>query len=121
MTGQVSTANRGALIQMRLDLASPPPERTTGVWLRWVSDRVALMFRGAIVEIETSPETFATPRHPYTLSLLDAMPRLVPEKRSRPPVLPTEGDSGAAQGCWFRAGHAACRVGVWLCHARPGR
>jgi hypothetical protein len=33
MTGQVSTANRGGFIQMRLDLASPLPEGTTGVRL----------------------------------------------------------------------------------------
>ena len=33
MTGRVSTANRGGLIQMRLDLATPPPEGTTGVRL----------------------------------------------------------------------------------------
>ena len=31
MTGRVSTANRGGFIQMRLDLANPPPEGTTGV------------------------------------------------------------------------------------------
>ncbi|MEY4696125.1 MAG: hypothetical protein RIT14_553 [Pseudomonadota bacterium] len=33
MTGRVSTANRGGFIQMRLDLATPPPEATTGVRL----------------------------------------------------------------------------------------
>ena len=33
MTGQVSTANRGGFIQMRLDLATTPPEGTTGVRL----------------------------------------------------------------------------------------
>ena len=33
MTGHVSTANRGGFIQMRLDLASPPPEGTDGVRL----------------------------------------------------------------------------------------
>ena len=33
MTGRVSTANRGGFIQMRLDLASPPPAGTTGVRL----------------------------------------------------------------------------------------
>jgi Complex I intermediate-associated protein 30 (CIA30) len=33
MTGQVSTANNGGFIQMRLDLANPPPEGTTGVRL----------------------------------------------------------------------------------------
>ena len=31
MTGRVSTANRGGFIQMQLDLATPPPEGTTGV------------------------------------------------------------------------------------------
>jgi len=31
MTGRVSTANRGGFIQMRLDLASPPPAAATGV------------------------------------------------------------------------------------------
>lgn len=33
MTGQVSTANRGGFIQMRMDLDSPPPEGSTGVRL----------------------------------------------------------------------------------------
>ncbi|MDG1068362.1 MAG: CIA30 family protein [Sulfitobacter sp.] len=33
MTGRVSTANRGGFIQMRLDLASPPLQGTTGVQL----------------------------------------------------------------------------------------
>jgi hypothetical protein len=33
MTGRVNTANRGGFIQMRLDLASPPPDGTTGVRL----------------------------------------------------------------------------------------
>ncbi len=33
MTGRVSTQNRGGFIQMRLDLASPPPEGTVGVRL----------------------------------------------------------------------------------------
>ena len=33
MAGRVSTANRGGFIQMRLDLANPPPEGATGVRL----------------------------------------------------------------------------------------
>lgn len=33
MTGNVSTANRGGFIQMRLDLAAPPPQGTTGLRL----------------------------------------------------------------------------------------
>jgi hypothetical protein len=33
VTGRVSTANRGGFIQMRMDLAAPPPEGTSGVRL----------------------------------------------------------------------------------------
>ena len=73
--------------------------------VRYVSDRVAVMYRGAVMETGTSAEIFTSPQHPYTQSLLAAMPRLVPEKRSRPPVLGGEGlANGPAQsGCRFRA------------------
>ncbi|MBC7740059.1 MAG: ABC transporter ATP-binding protein [Candidatus Saccharibacteria bacterium] len=53
--------------------------------VRYVSDRVAVMYRGAIMEIGTSAEIFEMPQHPYTKSLLAAKPRLLPEKRSRAP------------------------------------
>ena len=84
--------------------------------VRYVSDRVAVMYRGAIVEIGTSAEIFASPRHPYTRSLLDAMPRLVPEKRSRPPVLATEGAGGLGQGCRFQA---RCPSAAAICATVP--
>jgi oligopeptide/dipeptide ABC transporter ATP-binding protein len=51
--------------------------------VKHVSDRVAVMYRGRIVETGTRGEIFAAPRHPYTRSLLDAVPRLVPRKRER--------------------------------------
>lgn len=41
-----------------------------------VSDRVAVMYAGQIVEIGTSDEVFYTPRHPYTWGLLASMPSL---------------------------------------------
>jgi oligopeptide/dipeptide ABC transporter ATP-binding protein len=84
--------------------------------VRYLSDRVAVMYRGSIVEIGTSAEIFASPRHPYTRSLLEAMPRLVPEKRSRPPVLATEGQSGLEQGCRFRA---RCPTATAICATIP--
>ncbi len=84
--------------------------------VRYVSDRVAVMYRGAIVEIGTSSEIFAAPRHPYTQSLLDAMPRLVPEKRIRPPVLTTEGQGGARQGCPFKE---RCHKAQAICATVP--
>ena len=41
-----------------------------------VSDRVAVMYAGKIVEIGTADEVFYTPRHPYTWGLLASMPSL---------------------------------------------
>lgn len=84
--------------------------------VRYVSDRVAVMYRGAIMEIGTSAEIFETAQHPYTKSLLAAMPRLVPEKRSRPPVLTSEVDGATGQGCRFRA---RCPMAAQVCDTAP--
>ena len=59
--------------------------------VRYVCDRVAVMYRGPIMETGTSAEIFAAARHPYTRSLLEAAPRLTPRKRTRPPVLASDG------------------------------
>ncbi len=47
-----------------------------------LSDRVAIMYRGRIVEYAATPEVFARPTHPYTRSLLAAAPRL--DRRLQP-------------------------------------
>ncbi|MCW2839942.1 MAG: hypothetical protein JWR55_1425 [Aeromicrobium sp.] len=41
-----------------------------------MADRVVVMYRGTIVEQAPARELFATPRHPYTRALLDAVPHL---------------------------------------------
>ncbi len=47
-----------------------------------LSDRVAIMYRGRIVECAATAEVFARPNHPYTRSLLAAAPRL--DRRLQP-------------------------------------
>lgn len=42
--------------------------------IRFISDKVAVMRKGKIVEMATTEELFSNPIHPYTRSLLDAMP-----------------------------------------------
>ena len=44
--------------------------------VRLICDRVAVMYLGRIVEIGETREVFETPRHPYTQSLLAAIPRI---------------------------------------------
>jgi ABC-type oligopeptide transport system ATPase subunit len=51
--------------------------------IRFISDRVAVMYRGRIVETATNEELFANPRHPYTRTLLEAVPRLDEKHSSR--------------------------------------
>jgi oligopeptide transport system ATP-binding protein len=50
--------------------------------VRHVSDRVAVMYLGRIVETAVTDELFTNPRHPYTAGLLAAVPRLVPGRSS---------------------------------------
>jgi len=51
-----------------------------------LSDRVIVMYAGKVVEEATADDLFANPRHPYTLGLLDSVPRL---NEARPEELKT--------------------------------
>jgi peptide/nickel transport system ATP-binding protein len=44
--------------------------------VRYVSDTVAVMYLGRIVEVGSADQVAATPQHPYTQALLEAVPRL---------------------------------------------
>ena len=74
--------------------------------VRHVSDRVAIMYLGRIVETALTEQAFSTPRHPYTQALLAASPRLDSALVQRAPVLGEPPKPGAVPpGCAF---HPRC-------------
>ena len=46
--------------------------------VRQICDRVAVMYRGRIVELAPAEQVFSAPQHPYTKALLSAIPKLAP-------------------------------------------
>ena len=57
-----------------------------------VSDRVAVMYLGRIVEVATATDLYRDPQHPYTRSLLSAIPRPDPVGRDTRERIVLEGD-----------------------------
>ena len=54
--------------------------------VRHVSDQVGVMYLGRLVELADKQQLFASPRHPYTRMLLDAIPKMHDTGRARTPV-----------------------------------
>ena len=85
-----------------------------------VSDNVGVMYAGEIVEMASTREIFANPRHPYTQGLLRAVPRLGSDKQSSvlhaiPGRVPSP--SNLPKGCVFEP---RCQYAVEACRtARP--
>jgi oligopeptide transport system ATP-binding protein len=84
--------------------------------IRHVSDRIAVMYLGKIVEIGPAEEVYSTPIHPYTLSLLASLPIPDPkENRAREPMV-LEGDlpspANPPAACRF---HTRCPYATEIC------
>ena len=62
--------------------------------VRTLSDRIAVMYRGRIVEVGTVEQVFNAPRHPYTAKLLASVPARDPERSRRA----ARGSRAAAEG-----------------------
>ncbi len=60
--------------------------------VRHLSDRMAAMYLGCIVELGRTEEVFARPGHPYTAALLASVPRLVLEDAALVSFEPIEGE-----------------------------
>ena len=90
--------------------------------VKHISDRVAVMYVGRMVELAPTEKLFATPKHPYTAALLSAVPEPDPRRRAQRVVLQGEvaNPANPPSGCYF---HPRCAY-AWRSAAprhQPGR
>jgi peptide/nickel transport system ATP-binding protein len=82
--------------------------------VKYVSDRVAIMYVGKVVELAETEELFTAPLHPYTEALLAAAPN--PDPRTKKPQVVLSGDianpANPPSGCYF---HPRCRYAQKIC------
>jgi len=82
--------------------------------VKHISDRVAVMYVGKIVEIAETVPLFDHPKHPYTEALLSAVPK--PDPRLRAERIVLKGDvadpANPPTGCYF---HPRCDYATELC------
>jgi peptide/nickel transport system ATP-binding protein len=81
-----------------------------------ISDRVAVMYLGKVVELAEASKLYATPLHPYTEALLSAVPHTDPDQTSNRILLPGDvpSPSNPPPGCKF---HPRCRYAQDICSA----
>ena len=84
--------------------------------VRYISDRVAVMYLGQIVELGERDDVFDTPLHPYTHALLSAIPVPDPEEEETRQRIILEGDvpnpANPPQACRF---HTRCQYATDIC------
>lgn len=82
--------------------------------IKHISDRVAVMYLGHLVEIADKKDIYAHPMHPYTVALLSAIP--VPDRKHKKDKIVLEGDlpspANPPSGCVF---HTRCYKAQDIC------
>ncbi len=85
--------------------------------VKHISDRVAVMYVGKLVETAKTQELFSNPKHPYTAALLAAVP--VPDPRVRAGNVELKGEvpspANPPAGCYF---HPRCQFALDLCRTQ---
>jgi oligopeptide transport system ATP-binding protein len=85
--------------------------------VRHLCDRVAVMYMGRIIEVAPTEELFRNPRHPYTVGLLAAIPRMTARDEEEAPAV--QGDPPSPlrlpTGCRFRT---RCPIAQQICAER---
>ena len=84
--------------------------------IRYISERVAVMYLGQLVEVGDAATIYERPAHPYTQALLSAIPQPDPERRRRRIVLPGDvpNPEHPPAGCPF---HPRCPQAMERCRS----
>lgn len=105
-------------LQNRMDLSYLFISHDLNV-VKYISDRIAVMYLGEIVEVTDSDTLFRNPLHPYSKALISAVP--VPDPIAEPDRIILEGEvpspSNPPSGCKF---HTRCPMAMEICkHKEP--
>jgi peptide/nickel transport system ATP-binding protein len=102
---QAQVLNTMRELQTRLDLTYVVISHDLAV-IRYLSDRIGVMYLGKLVEEGPSPDVYHHPLHPYTHGLIETIPEADPGRERAKQAVPLQGELPSAvdppSGCRFR-------------------